>query len=60
MKLDFPGKKMQAWKNGGARIQASTETHTALYLTHACITPQEEVTNLMGQFQEHPLGVPEG
>ena len=59
MKLDFPGKKMKAWRNGRARIQASIETRTALYFPHACITPQE-VTSLMGPFQEYLLGVSAG
>ena len=51
---------MKAWRNGRARIQASIETRTALYFPHACITPQEEATSLMGQFQEYLLGVSEG
>lgn len=59
MKVDFPGKKMAAWRNGRARIQANRETHTTLYLRLPFITPQEEVTGLKGQLQEHPLGVTE-
>ena len=50
---------MKAWRNGRARIQASIETRTALYFPHACITPQE-VTSLMGPFQEYLLGVSAG